>query len=307
MRALTSSRVFCTAARSIALGGFFNMAQPCNSSSHDSCPSPSLSSMENTLLMSDRSKPIALSHSSTFLLSNTFWSSCWSTSPLPSSSALRKNSVSLIFSAFAALLTSFNMMLSSRAATLNVSFKNTPEMTSITAKPKTSWWQMPNSMRTSLNPVSTRVIVYQLPSSISIIVSNDLVKVPKYENSSCLSSRSKLSSSQYLLMSRLSTTANIISPNSKTHMDHPTAETLPLIDCNIKYSEAKPLIVFTNRSTRTSLNKRINVGGNGRSFESDSIQKKTTTRTSITVHASFRVFFGTATNLSTSSAVNKSP
>mmetsp|Transcript_15333 Transcript_15333/g.40600 ORF Transcript_15333/g.40600 Transcript_15333/m.40600 type:complete len:211 (-) Transcript_15333:214-846(-) len=138
MRELKSWSSTCTAWRSTALAGLFSREAPSTSSWQESWPSPSVSSMANTLSMSDRSKPMALSHSSTCLLLSTFLSSSWSTSPLPSLSAFWKNSVSLALCAFAALLTSFNIMLSSRAATLNVSLRKTPEITSITANPKTS-------------------------------------------------------------------------------------------------------------------------------------------------------------------------
>ncbi|CAK0911651.1 unnamed protein product [Prorocentrum cordatum] len=87
LRALMFSSIDCTTARSTALAGCFSKAAPCNNSSREISPSPSWSSMSNTLSTSDRFKPMAPSHSPTCLFSKTLLSSPGSTSPSSFSSA----------------------------------------------------------------------------------------------------------------------------------------------------------------------------------------------------------------------------
>merc|ERR1740121_328344 len=133
------------------------------------------------------------------------------------------------------------MMPSSIFATWKVSWRNTPVITSITAKPKVIWCPTPKIMYHSLTLTSSRVIEYQLPRSISNMDSSDLLNVPKCSYIAWRSSIGLLVSSQKLSIKMLNNSANTISTRKSTADDQASAEKLLLIEATIKYNFSKAL------------------------------------------------------------------
>mmetsp|Transcript_44735 Transcript_44735/g.100772 ORF Transcript_44735/g.100772 Transcript_44735/m.100772 type:complete len:268 (+) Transcript_44735:850-1653(+) len=150
------------------------------------------------------------------------------------------------------------MMLSSVAATLNVSCMNTPLMIPTTANPMVNLCITAKSTNHSVTSSdSKRHTGGQFAKVISNIDSMALENVPKYSYTRCLSSLETLSACKYLCDKiSVSTKAKNICRMNNSTIAHPSTEMLPTRAVVIKNKASKTWICRTSRINRRSLLRR---------------------------------------------------